>query len=244
LRFTLKIANNSQLEIYYMTKKWDELVGNPEVMGEMEKKRWDELEPILRELLTELRKNGKLETVYLPVEIEGLRVIVQTLKDCSSNYNLLLHVSDNSKDNYKAFLKAIQPFGFDERLAFHLFIEVAIVATVVTCEMFRTLLLFHSKGLDPQLSFGSLLKRLEKSDGAPSAVAKLRPYVDLQLRNALAHGLVGAEAKKIVLYKNSKFEVLDKLDLPEFTIRSKLQNVLAHCFITVINAKKREGLLI
>ncbi len=240
MKCSLELPNDSQLGIYYMAKNWDDLVGNPEAMGEMEKKLWVELEPILGELLTELKKNGKIETIYLPAEVEGLRVMVQTMKGCSANYNLLLHVSQNSED----FLKAIQPFGFDGPLSFHLFIEVAIVGAVVTCEMFRTLLLFHSKSLDPRLPLGSLLKRLEMSDGAPSAVAKLRPYVDSELRNALAHGLVGIEGKKIVLYKNSKFEVLDKLDLAEFMIRSKLRSVLTHCFITVINAKKREGLFI
>jgi hypothetical protein len=223
-----------------MSKNWDDLVGNPEKMGEMEKKLWIELEPILGELLTELKRNNKIERIYLPAEVEGLRVIVQTMKACGANYNLLLHANDNHKD----FLSAIQPFGFDEPLSVHLFIEVAIVGAVVTCEMFRTLLLFHAKDLDPQLPLGPLLQNLEKSDGAPSAVAKLRSHVDLKLRNALAHGLVGIEGKKIVLYKNAKFEVLDKLDLGEFMIRCKKQNVLTQCFITVINAKKREGLLL
>ena len=217
-----------------MSKEWGDLVGNPEALGGKEKELWLKLEPILSELLDELKKNGKIESVYLPAEIDGLRVIIQTMKNCSTNYNLLLHASDN----YKDFLKAIQPFDFDEPLSVHLFIEVAILLAVITCEMFRTLLLFHSKGLKPELPFGALLKQLEASNGAPNAVAKLKPYLDIPLRNALAHGLVGIDEKKIVLYKNAKFEVLDRLGLADFMMRSKDQSVLTQCFITVINEKK------
>ena len=65
--------------------------------------------------------------------------------------------------------------------------------------------------------------------------------MDLKLRNALAHGLVGTEGNKIVLYKNAKFDVLDRLDLADFMRRSKDQNLLTQCFITVINEKKRKG---
>ena len=140
-----------------MNKDWNDLVANPEALGEKEKELWLKLEPILSELIDELKKNGRIESVYLPTEIDGLRVIVQTLKNCSTNYNLLLHTSDN----YKNFLQAIQPFGFDESLSVHLFIEVAIVGAVITCEMFRILLLFHSKGLKPDMTLGAVLTQLE-----------------------------------------------------------------------------------
>ena len=62
-----------------------------------------------------------------------------------------------------------------------------------------------------------------------------------KFRNALAHGLFGTEAKKIVLYKNAKFEVLDRMELADFMIRTKEQNVLTQCFIHVIIDKKKSG---
>ena len=220
-----------------MNKDWSDLAANPEAFGEKEKQLWLKVEPILHELLDELKKNGKIETVYVRSEMIGLGAVIENLNNCSRNHNLLLHVSDN----YEAFLEGVKPFGFDEPLSVQLFLETAALFTILTTETFRTLLLFHSKGLDPSLPLGPMLRRLEDSDAAPYAVAKLRPFMDIEFRNALAHGLFGTEAKKIVLYKNAKFEVLDRLELADFMMRTKEQNVLTQCFINVITEKKRSG---
>jgi hypothetical protein len=42
------------------------------------------------------------------------------------------------------------------------------------------------------------------------------------------------EAKKIVLYKNSKLDLLGKLDLESFMIRTKEKKVLTQCLINVL----------
>jgi len=154
--------------------------------------------------------------------MKGLGAVIENMDNCSKNHNLLLHVSDNPE----AFLRAVKPFGIDESSSVQLFLEIAILFTVLTTEAFRTLLLFHSKDISPSLPLGPMLSRLEGPDAAPNAVAKLKPFMDIEFRNALAHGLVGTEAKKIVLYKNSKFEVLDRLELADFMMRAKEQNVL------------------
>jgi hypothetical protein len=191
----------------------------------------------IKELLDELKKNGKIETVFVKSEMNGLGAIIENMDNCSKNHNLLLHVSENAE----AFLKAVKPFGFDEPLSVQLYLEISTLFTILTTETFRILLLLHTKDIRPNLPLGPMLKRLEEPDAAPKAVAKLKPFMDIEFRNALAHGLVGVEAKKIVLYKNAKFEVLDRLELADFMMRAKEQNVLTQCFINVITEKKRSG---
>ena len=97
-----------------MSKDWSELVANPESFGGSEKALWLKLEPILHELLEELKKNGKIETVYVATELDGLHAVIETMKDLGNNYNLLLHISDDYAKNAK-FMESVRPFGFDGR---------------------------------------------------------------------------------------------------------------------------------
>ena len=93
--------------------------------------------------------------------------------------------------------------------------------------------------LDPESVKNRL--NLKAPDAAPNAIRPLEPYLDLDFLNALAHGLFGTKGKQIVLYKNAKLEVLGILDLADFMIRSKNQNVLTQCMISVIVQKKKAG---
>ncbi|MGA2310553.1 MAG: hypothetical protein ABSG57_13545 [Candidatus Bathyarchaeia archaeon] len=222
------------------SRDWKDLAANPEAFGEAEKKIYSTLEPILCELLDELKTNNRIETVYVNAELDDLRVVVHSLEDCGRSYNLILNATD-SHEKAMNFTQALTPFGFDNVSAFNLLIQVGVLGTILSTEMFRTTLLFHSKGLKPTATIGELLRELQNDDGAPKAVAKLRPYLDLNFRNAVAHGMFGLQGDKIVLYKNAKFEILEKLTFADFMIRSKKQSVLTHCLINVIVEKKRAG---
>jgi len=222
------------------SRDWKDLAANPEAFGEAEKKIYSTLEPILCELLDELKTNNRIETVYVNAELDDLRVVLHSLEDCGRNYNLILNATD-SHEKAMNFTQALTPFGFDKVSAFNLLIQVGVLGTILSTEMFRTTLLFHSKGLKPNATIGKLLRELQNDDGAPKAVARLKPYLDLNFRNAVAHGMFGLQGDKIVLYKNAKFEILEKLTLADFMIRSKKQSVLTHCLINVIVEKKRAG---
>src|SRR5208282_6938298 len=103
----------------------------------MEKDLYRKLHPILNELLDELKKNGKIETVYVQTEMDALGVVVKHMNTCGQNYTRLLHVSDN----YQEFLRAVKPFGFDEPSSVQLTIEIGSYLAAITTEMFRIALL-------------------------------------------------------------------------------------------------------
>ena len=65
--------------------------------------------------------------------------------------------------------------------------------------------------------------------------------MELKFRNALAHGMFGLKGKNIILYKDAKFSILETLNLADFMVRSKRQNVLTICLFNVIARKKRHG---
>lgn len=222
------------------SRDWRDLAANPEAFGEAEKKLYSTLEPILHELLDELKANNRIETVYVNAELDDLRIVLHSLEDCGRSYNLILNATD-SYEKAMNFTQALAPFGFDKVSTFNLLIQIGVLGTILSTEMFRTTLLFHSKGLKPNATIGKLLRELESNDGAPKAVAKLRTYLDLSFRNAVAHGMFGLQGDKIVLYRNAKFEILEKLSFADFMIRSKKQSVLAHCMFNVIAEKKRVG---
>jgi hypothetical protein len=217
-------------------RDWADLAANPDAFGDKEKSLWLKVEPVLGELLDELKSNGKVETVLLPAETDDLGIAIRTQQNCAMNYNRLINASKSG-----AFVDALAPFGFNQFSTADLFVQTAILLTILTSELFRTLLLFHTKGLNPKGSIGSMLNELKGVGFAPNAVTKLEDYVDVDFRNALAHGLVGTKDKKIVLYRNSKFEILEIMGLADFIMRSKTQSVLAQCLINLIVERKRAG---
>jgi hypothetical protein len=222
------------------SRYWKSLAANPEAFGEAEKKLYSTLEPILCEMLDELKTNNRIETVYVRAELDDLMVVLHSLEDCGRSYNLLLHAIGNL-DKGTSFIQALAPFGFDETSTVNLLIQIGVFGAMLSIEMFRTTLLFHSKGLNPKATINELMRELESKDAAPKAVEKLRPYLDPSFRNAVAHGIFGLQGKEIVLYRNAKFEILEKLSLADFMMRSKKQSTLTHCLINVIAEKKRTG---
>jgi hypothetical protein len=221
-------------------KDWKRLAANPETFGEQEKALWLKIEPILNELLDELKANGKIETIFIRRDMENLEVVLENHQKCVKNYNLLVDVG---KDTQQAtnFVQAIRPYGFDDYSTAQLIIQTGMLLAVLTTELFRISLLFHSKGLDSAVPLEGMLRQLERADCAPHAATKLRPYLDLEYRNSLAHGLAGTRNQQVILYKNAKLDILETMDLARFMIRGKTLSVLTQCLIATIAQRKRSG---
>lgn len=218
-------------------RKWEDFAANPEAFGKSEKELWVKLEPILQRLFDELKANGKIETVYVASELDDLGVVLRSLENCSRNHNLLL----KTFENHEAFLQTNKQFGFEENFLVQLYIEIAVLTTILSTEVFRIMILFHSKEFNAGLTLWRLLKRLNCKDAAPSSTPRLIPFMDIEFRNALAHGLFGDLNQQVILYKNAKFDILDKMNLEDFMVRSKKQNLVTQCLVNVIAKKKRTG---
>lgn len=215
---------------------WESRVLNPNALGQGEKKLYLEIEPILNELLDELKTNGKIEISFVNSEKQHLKNILENLSQVSINYNSLLDLFDNA-NNVEEFLKVSSRFGFDEQKLVNLYVEITVLLCILNTELFKTLLLFHLKSVSHKVSnFGSTMGQF-----APVTWKKLKPYVDSNFRNSLAHGTWVFENKQIVLFDDAKLVPYEKLDLANFIIRAKNQNVLFICLVNILAAKKKAG---
>jgi hypothetical protein len=130
---------------------WSKKVANPDAFGEVEKELWLEIEPVLHEMLDELKDLNKLETVFAKSKLEYLRACIQKMDDLSLVHNILLHLTD-SKEKSAAFLKYNAEFGLDESKIVTNYVNSIFTMSVLSTELFKLLLLFHLKDVDPVVS--------------------------------------------------------------------------------------------
>ncbi|MEM2146271.1 MAG: hypothetical protein QW279_12985 [Candidatus Jordarchaeaceae archaeon] len=201
---------------------------NREALGLAEKKLWSEIEPILIELLEELKKKEKIKIVYSKSELDHLCNLLTNVTQLSQNYNLLLHAITDREG--KEFLDATAKFGFQESNWVNMYIHTIALFCILHIELFKIFLLFHCQDVDYKVA--NFCKTIKEA--APASWEKLRPYVDNKFRNALAHGTWNIEGKDIVLFEDANLIPFERLTLDKFMIRAKEQNVIFQCLINVI----------
>jgi hypothetical protein len=218
---------------------WEDKVANPDALGEAERKTWSEIEPLLNDLLDELKANGKIETVYAPAEMESLGSVLKKLDNFSFAHNALVGLFKNPGP--KPFLDATSKFGFNAENVSSMYIEAEITMEILSTELFKVLLLFHMK----DVSFAVSKFNLTMNSEAPISWPKLAPYVDSDFRNSLSHGTYSITTKKAVLYKDAKLfpptDARAEMSLGEFMMRVKSQSVLYHCLFHLLAQKRASG---
>ena len=213
-------------------------VANPDALGEKEKELWVRIEPLVQELLSELKTAGKIESVFLSADMALLDVTLRKLDEFSMVHNMFIHLSD-SELTFKEFLTTNSKFGFTETNTIATYIIAAITVAVLSTELFKLLLLFTTKDVDPRVANFSRTMARE----APQAWKNLEPFVDSPFRNALTHGTYAIVNKKIRLFENAKLETLEtdgkveEMELSDFMMRIKDQNVLYQVLVNVVAEK-------
>ncbi|MGP8126840.1 MAG: hypothetical protein ACLP9D_03435 [Candidatus Bathyarchaeia archaeon] len=76
---------------------------------------------------------------------------------------------------------------------------------------------------------------------APKTWPRLKPFVDNDFRNALAHGTYAIINDKIVLYKDATLVPFQVLSLLKFMVKSTEQKILFMCLFHLLTAKRRAG---
>jgi hypothetical protein len=217
-----------------LDSKW--VVSNPEALGQAERELWNKIESVLDAVLEELKANGKIETVFTHRDIDLLVDSLKKSDDLGQAYNALLRVLEN-EDQTKEFLEVNKPFELDWSKLFSLYLASGVELVIQLVEQFKLLLLFVPEGVSYEVSkFNTTI-----AESAPQNWPELKNFVDSEFRNALAHGTYAIVNKKIVLFKNAKFEVLEVIQLSDFMIRMKKENVLAKCLLGLITSKIRSG---
>ena len=212
---------------------WKNRVLNAEALGEGEKKLYCEIEPILNELLDELKAKGKIKVSFTTDGQQHLKSILDNVEQVSVNHNILIALFD--EPICSKFLTANNEFGVKERNLVNLYIHTGILLCVTTTEVFKALLLYHTKGVSRKVSkFCETMQQF-----APTAWAKLKPHVDNKFRNALAHGTWALENKQVVIFDDAELIPDDPIELKDFMLRIKKQNVLFICLYNVLAERKQ-----
>jgi hypothetical protein len=220
-----------------------QVVWNPDALGNKEKELWAELEPKIRALLEELKENGHIETLLVKHEVEALRPMGDKFIEFAKLQNTLIQLFEPHIS--RRFLAANKEFGITEFTVANLWEASSLLTALLCTELFKLLILFHLKrGLRQDVymiaKFDNTMKRL-----APNAWQQLREYVDNDFRNSIAHGtfaFLRRSGKPIVeIYRDATLTVLDSMELHEFMIRVKEQNVLFICGFAVLYDLRKKG---
>jgi hypothetical protein len=214
---------------------WTDKAANPDKFGEMEKELYRKIEIVIRDLLHELKRNNKIETIYLATEYDRLRSVIERYDIASAIHNFMLGTA-KAPDIPGKFLDANKEFGLNEGMAVGMYLQAALYADLLSIELFKLLILFHLKNVDHDVSKFS--KTIQES--APRAWLHLKPYVDNAFRNAIAHCTIAVRAKKVVIYRDAKLIPIDEMEIDQFMIRLKRANVLFICAFNLLAELKRK----
>jgi hypothetical protein len=70
----------------------------PVGLGDAEKNLWKKIEPVLNSVLDEIKKNQKIETIYVKAEMDRLSGPIRTLYETSTTHNTLIHIFERPQE--------------------------------------------------------------------------------------------------------------------------------------------------
>ena len=216
---------------------WKKWVTNPDEIAESEKIVWMELQQIISDILTELKSNDKIETNLTPSELVHFKKMMNTRNNIADNFGKIADTTD-SWEKVKDFIDEIKNFSFSDVNYIYIIVELSIMNIIMDSETFKTLLLFHLKDIRSHKSteFASTMKNF-----APINYNRLEPYVNNKFRNSLAHGTWAIENSQIVLFEDAKLVPFERLELLDFLLKVRRQNILISCLSSVISDKIEKG---
>lgn len=220
--------------------QWEETISKyPQGFGRAEKALFKRLYPLLNDVLDEIKANGKLETVYLTAEGSRLNSLFMNYLEALRMKNTLMDLFGGPQPTWRKFLKETEQFGFKEKALVRMVWTTEIDVALLSTELFKLVMLFHMKDVSYDVSkFNTTMQ-----SSAPKTWPLLKPFVDNEFRNALAHGTYAFLNRTIVLYRDAKLVPFKILKPHEFMMKAKVQHILFVCFFAVLTAKIKSGFL-
>ena len=216
---------------------WKKWVTNPDEIAESEKIVWMELQQIISDILNELKNNNKIETSFTPSELIHFKKMMTSRNNVADNFGKIADTID-SWERVNDFVNAIKKFNFTDVNYVYIIVELSIMNMLMDSEIFKTMFLFHLKGIKSHEStaFPSIMKNF-----APINYKRLKPFINNKFRNSLAHGTWAIENNQIVLFEDAKLVPFEKLELLDFLLKVRRQNILISCLSSVISDKIEKG---
>lgn len=218
-------------------------MSTPIRMTSRELKEYAHAKQVFKELLDDFNARGLLRKGIPQKQIKRLAKMWGLSRRFGRAYNAIFNILGNL-ERTKSFFARNKDEGIDEQVLTYSFVNQAIGFFLYEIEtVFKTSLLFFlekKQGLIKRMQIGPLLNAIKNI--SPNIGTKLKPLIDLELRNSLAHGAFWFEAGgKVFITPNSHLEKTKDLELHEFFIRVKKQNIVAHALIKALVEKVKQG---
>jgi len=212
-------------------------------MTDRERKEFDHAKQVFEELLDDFDARGLLRKRTPQDQRERLAKMWSQSRQFGQAFNAMFKIFDNV-ERVKSFASRNNIDGINEDVLTGSLLNQTIGLFLYDVEMvFKTSLIFFLKekeGLKKRMELGRLLKVIKKI--SPSIGLKIEPLIDLEIRNALAHGSFWFESGgEAYIAEDSHLENPKNLKFFEFLIRVKKQNIVAHALIEVLLKKVNQG---
>lgn len=179
------------------------------------------------------------DTLRTNVERTKFVNIMKNSNKLFAAYNMLFNVFEK-RGMSKKFAEHNKPFGFDEDGVAYLFLSESIATVLRTAELFKNCFLYVLKttkkrsknGFWSKMTLGALLSQLDKVTERKSRY--LTEKIDVQLRNALAHGLFWMEGSVLVYCRDITLGKPKDIIVSEVWIKAREQSKIAQCLITFV----------
>jgi hypothetical protein len=187
-----------------------------------------------------LKTKGYLrDTLRVNVERTKFVNIMKNSNRLFAAYNMLFRVFEK-KGMSRKFAEHNKPFRFYEQGLAYLFLSESIATVLRTAELFRNCFLYVLKttrkrsenGFWSNMTLGQLLIQLDKITEGKSY--NITEKLDVELRNALAHGLFWMDGSVLVYCKDVTLKNPKKIIVSELWIKTAEQSKIAQCLITFV----------
>jgi hypothetical protein len=222
-----------------MTKDelWRKWIENPNTLVDSEKIVWMELQDIISNLLNELNTKNKIENNFTPSELIHFKKMLKNRNNISENFEKMANTTDSFEINTD-FVNTIKKFDFTDVNYIYMLVELSIMNLINDNETIKTVLLFVLKDIK---GYKATDFRATMKEFAPINYKRLEPYLNSKFRNSLAHGTWAIENNQIVLFEDAKLVPFERLELLDFLLKVRKQNVVFGCIWSVISDKIEKG---
>ena len=208
-----------------------------------ERKEFADAKQVFEELLDDLNAKRLLRKGTPHSQRERLSKMWAQSRQFGQAFNANFKIFD-SRDHVKAFAAKNKNDGINEEVLTGSFLNQTIGLFLYDIEtVLKTSLIFfleEKQGLKKRMELGNLLTAIKHI--SPKIWPRFVLLIDLELRNALAHGSFWFEAGgEAYLARNSHLEKPKNIKFHEFLIRVKKTNIIAHAFIETLMEKVKQG---
>lgn len=225
---------------------------NPDSVSQKEKLFAEELESFWQELLNELKANGYIKKRFKPYKVDRVLKIIEMQDRIGVSFNSLTSLFEPNQKVPDEFFQATAKYGLTKETIPYLYFAMLYGKYLMETEQMKASLLMILKPKEPireDLTLGQLMDAIKSKKVAPKNGQKLIELkmpnkedilIDVELRNAVAHGLFWFENKEVHYCPKPEHKP-KQISLGKFLLKTKAQNIATKTLIGIIAHNVRQG---